>query len=59
VTDQEKLHIDPVCGMEVTEDSATGKSDHKGETYYFCSTECKERFDLDPAEYAISPVPKL
>lgn len=43
---------DPVCGMQVEEQSATGKSEHKGETYYFCSAGCKERFDQEPERYA-------
>jgi Cu+-exporting ATPase len=52
------IHIDPICGMEVNENNAAGKSRHEGNTYYFCSEACKERFDLDPAEYVSSPVPK-
>ena len=43
---------DPVCGMQVEEQTAAGKSEHDGETYYFCSPGCKERFDRDPARYA-------
>jgi len=44
--------IDPVCGMEVTPESAAGSSQFGGVTYYFCSTSCKQRFDADPAKFA-------
>jgi YHS domain-containing protein len=43
---------DPVCGMTIDEKTAAGKSDYKGQTYYFCATVCKTKFDADPAKYA-------
>ena len=46
---------DPVCGMEVNEKSAAGKSDYQGQTYYFCSLGCKKSFDKEPAKYASQP----
>jgi YHS domain-containing protein len=39
---------DPVCGMEVNENGAAGKSEHEGVTYYFCSPGCKKKFDENP-----------
>ena len=45
------MAIDPVCGMEVDERSSKDKSMVQGETYFFCSKECKEEFDADPEEY--------
>jgi Cu+-exporting ATPase len=42
---------DPVCGMKVRPESAKGKSDFNGETYYFCSVKCKTKFDADPKAY--------
>lgn len=42
---------DPVCGMTIDEKTAKGKSEYKGETYYFCATVCKTKFDQDPAKY--------
>jgi Cu+-exporting ATPase len=42
---------DPVCGMQVDEETAAGKSEHKGKTYYFCSTQCKTAFDRSPEQY--------
>jgi len=38
--------------MEVDEQTAAGKSEYKGQTYYFCSTGCKKSFDKEPAKYA-------
>jgi P-type Cu+ transporter len=40
--------IDPVCGMTVTEDTAAGKKDDKGQTYYFCSQNCLNKFSAHP-----------
>ena len=42
---------DPVCGMDVTPESAAGKSEYNGQTYYFCSPGCKRSFDKDPEKY--------
>jgi Cu+-exporting ATPase len=43
---------DPVCGMDVDEKTAAGKSEYQGKTYYFCSTGCKRDFDKNPEKYA-------
>ncbi len=43
---------DPVCGMDVEESTAAGKSEYQGKTYYFCSPGCKAAFDREPARYA-------
>jgi YHS domain-containing protein len=42
---------DPVCKMDVTPESAAGKSDYNGKTYYFCAPGCKASFDKDPEKY--------
>lgn len=42
---------DPVCGMQVIETSAAGRSEYEGRTYYFCSTACKAKFDQNPKQY--------
>ncbi|HKX28021.1 MAG TPA: YHS domain-containing protein [Blastocatellia bacterium] len=44
-------HTDPVCGMQVNEQQAAGKSQFQGETYYFCSQSCKNKFDQNPQLY--------
>jgi YHS domain-containing protein len=51
------MTIDPVCGMEIDEAQAQGKSEHNGKTFYFCSLSCKEEFDRDPDVYADNAVP--
>jgi YHS domain-containing protein len=43
---------DPVCGMNVDEKTAKFKSEHKGQTFYFCAQSCKAVFDKNPAKYA-------
>ncbi len=43
---------DPVCGMEIDPAKAAGQSEYEGQTYYFCSTACKGKFDAAPAKYA-------
>jgi Cu+-exporting ATPase len=49
----ENEHKDPICGMTVTPETAAGSYTHKGETYYFCSNGCLEKFrkqaDGEPA----------
>jgi membrane fusion protein, copper/silver efflux system len=45
---------DPTCGMEVDQGKAeaAGKvSQHGGKTYYFCSEQCKRKFDANPDSY--------
>jgi len=43
---------DVVCGMTVDPKTAAGRSEFKGQTYYFCSKGCKAAFDKDPEKYA-------
>jgi adenylate cyclase len=50
------LEIDPVCRMAVARDRADSMRKRRGIAYYFCSTECRRRFDDDPRRYiALSP----
>ncbi len=42
---------DPICGMTVDPASARHKATHGGETYYFCSQGCREKFEADPERY--------
>ena len=42
---------DPVCGMDVSPESAAGKFDYKDVTYYFCSPGCRRSFEKDPEKY--------
>jgi len=47
---------DPVCGMQVKSDSVHRQA-YQGQTYYFCSSECQEKFQAAPATY-LRPTPK-
>ena len=47
---------DPVCNMDVDPARAAGSSEHKGQTYYFCSPNCVKRFNADPEKY-LTPKP--
>jgi len=42
---------DPVCGMGVDPATAKHHAEHGGETYYFCSLGCRNKFVADPAKY--------
>ena len=41
----------PVCRMDVETATAAGSSEYQGRTYYFCSEECKAKFDANPKGY--------
>ena len=43
--------IDPVCGMSVAPETAAGKYDFEGETYYFCSPNCLSKFKQNPKSF--------
>ena len=44
---------DPVCGMTVDVTTAYAEA-VGGQTYYFCSENCRQRFDENPAAYGAS-----
>jgi Cu+-exporting ATPase len=46
---------DPVCGMDIETAKAAGRTEYKGQTYYFCGPKCKEKFDLSPEQYLNKP----
>ena len=48
---ENKMKLDPVCGMMVEPEKAAGKSEYKGKRYYFCAPGCKKDFDKDPEKY--------
>jgi P-type Cu+ transporter len=43
--------IDPICGMTVDPLQAAGSFAYKGETYYFCSKGCRDKFAQDPEAF--------
>jgi len=38
--------------MQVDDQKATAKSQFQGQNYYFCSSDCKRKFDQQPQQYA-------
>lgn len=46
---------DSVCGMEVDPHSAVSFM-HRGQHYYFCSADCRERFAKAPDQYTGAPM---
>jgi YHS domain-containing protein len=47
------MEQDVVCGMQVDPETAKDKSEYNGRTYYFCSPECKDEFDMHPKQYIV------
>jgi Cu+-exporting ATPase len=47
--------IDPVCGMTVEPATAAGSHTHAGQTHWFCSRHCLERFAADPDRFLAPP----
>ena len=45
------MGLDPVCGMEVNPASAEAQSEWGGQSFYFCSEECRRKFDAAPERY--------
>jgi len=45
------MGTDPVCGMSVDPADAVETVERDGETYYFCTTRCAEKFTAGPATY--------
>src|SRR6202035_1484492 len=46
---------DPVCGMTVEPANAAAKQAFQGNTYYFCSKRCAERFAKEPERFLSAP----
>ena len=42
---------DPVCGMEINVENAVERTEYQGEVFYFCSDQCRNRFDEDPGRF--------
>ncbi len=50
-----ETHVDPVCKMLVTPQSAAASYEFDGTTYYFCMPGCRDRFAADPLKYLSEP----
>jgi YHS domain-containing protein len=42
---------DPVCGMQITIETAPAQTEYNGEIYYFCSKGCQEAFEVNPEQF--------
>jgi Cu+-exporting ATPase len=51
---RDNVVTDPVCGMKISKSWAVAQMEYRGETYYFCIEECREKFALDPQRYVMS-----
>jgi len=49
--DSTKEAKDPICGMTTGSPEAFISFEHRGETFYFCSEHCLEKFKTDPDKY--------
>ncbi|MEO5805040.1 MAG: heavy metal translocating P-type ATPase [Devosia sp.] len=45
---------DPVCGMTVDPQTAKHHVEHGGQTYFFCSAKCREKFLANPAQFLVA-----
>jgi YHS domain-containing protein len=48
---EDEVVVDPVCGMRISRSSAGTQMDYHGHPYYFCSSDCRQRFAQDPLRY--------
>src|SRR5687768_7236937 len=44
---------DPVCGMKVDPHTIGHRASDHGQTYYFCSAKCREKFVANPKQYLV------
>ena len=42
---------DPVCGMTMETTATAARSEYQGQTYHFCCSGCKAKFDRAPEQY--------
>jgi xanthine dehydrogenase accessory factor len=49
---------DPVCGMTVTPSPTQYRREHAGRVWYFCSSDCRRRFEEAPERYGGSATAK-
>jgi YHS domain-containing protein len=47
----EDVASDPVCGMRISRSQAVSNHNYLGHPYFFCSSQCAERFNSNPASF--------
>lgn len=45
------MPVDPVCKMEVDQETAPGHTEYDGKEFYFCSLACQQKFEHDPGAF--------
>jgi YHS domain-containing protein len=51
----DEKYVDPVCGMEVTPETAAESVEYGAKTYYFHSAGCRAVFESNPEKYVQQP----
>ena len=49
------MQADPVCGQRVRERGNQQRAEYAGQRYFFCSSECLQRFDAQPDLFTAGP----
>ena len=45
------MERDPVCGVEIRPGFEAANINYQGQTYHFCSVECRDLFREKPSQY--------
>jgi Cu+-exporting ATPase len=48
---------DPVCGKQFESTQAVAESEYDLQTYFFCSTDCRDQFEANPEHFSAKPAP--
>jgi Cu+-exporting ATPase len=49
------MTTDPVCGKQFESSQAVAEVEYDLHTMFFCSEECRARFEADPEQYSATP----
>jgi Cu+-exporting ATPase len=52
------IQTDPVCGMKVNPGKTPPQTEYQGQTYYFCHSGCKQKFEANPDKYGTERQPE-
>jgi YHS domain-containing protein len=47
----DNMVLDPVCGMRINKAHAAATMEFRGQKYYFCLEECRQKFAAEPSRY--------
>ncbi len=46
------MYVDPVCYQQISKPNSTLSTEYENVVFYFCSLECKRKFDYEPGRYS-------